>query len=426
MFKSLKRKFLVIYFFSILIIISFSFGFVYYNSYINTKTTIQRQLASKDEISKLSNKRGPDGISIDTTLAIESPDNELSLSYTIEGDHFIEPEFNEIFNNDIYVEFSEDNEVISTYSSSQIDSQTLEEILDLVNTSGDNNMISYNDCIYMYSSFGNYLKLVDVTSSINLLNQLKNNLLVIGLMVIFISVLIATTFFDKIIKPIEKNYNQQVNFVSDASHEIKTPISIISSCLNMIQDDDDEKDKWLDYCINETQRLKNLTTRLLSLSNSEKDINLKELESIDIAKELELIVSAFEVNLFENNFKLDYDISEATYAKIYIDDFKQLMHIFLDNAIKYNNDQKQINVSLSQTTKQAKLIISNTTEEITDEQLKLLFERFYRVDQSRNKKTEGFGLGLSLANLIMKRYNIKNNVSYKDGQIFFELLLPFK
>ncbi len=275
----------------------------------------------------------------------------------------------------------------------------------------------YEGRLYAYNVTNEYTNIIDATSDFAGLNNFKFDLIRLAIAILILSYIIGYVLIETVLKPVELNYNKQLHFTSDASHEIKTPINNISSCLELIQQDDDEKDKWLKYSIKETERLKKLTNNLLSLTKSEEKVDIKKLSPINLSDELELITSIFEVKLFEQNFTLNQDIEANNMAKVYQNDFSQLVHILIDNAIKYNNDDKTIDISL----KKNVLTIANTSDIKDPNELKHIFDRFYRIDKSRNKSIEGFGLGLAIAKQIIDAYNFKSEVKYDNAKFTFTI-----
>lgn len=403
MFRQLRIKFVLIYSFSILFLVAIAFSMIYLNTYKHTVDTINEQLLFRGDI----------------------PDLKETNNKTCNRDNCVQDDIRSypIYNNDIFLELDSALNILSIYSYLEPTQEEIDLIQEELKNPGTH-LIEIGSQTYTYAHSSNYVKLVDITPSINMLNDLKLSLLSIGTVLVIISILFSYIFSTKILKPVAANYNKQVSFVSDASHEIKTPISVISSCLELIKDGDDESEKWIDYCINETRRLKSLTTNLLTLSTGDKSITTKNLASINISQKLDLLLCAYEVRLFEDDFKLDIAIEDNLYTKILEDDFTQMVHILLDNAIKYNDEHKYIQSSLKTEGKFIKLSIINTANPVSDTDIKQMFDRFYRQDIARNKKIQGFGLGLSLVLQIINNYNLKHHVAYIEDRLVFEIKFP--
>ncbi len=313
----------------------------------------------------------------------------------------------------------DEKNIIDSASQNELTEEEISVIQEAINT--DTSIFKLEDKYYTYAISSTLVKVVDISQSLLLLKNLSITLLCSGFLIIIISIFIGNWFASKALKPVEESFIKQQSFVSDASHELKTPISVISSCLELIKDHDDESEKWIDYCISETNRLKNLTSDLLSLSVDNSNINIKEIPTYHISEQLELISCAYEAKFFEENFNFISEVEENLEIRFLDDDFKQLFHILMDNAIKYNDTRKKIKISLKKEERNVVFKISNTADYISDKDLSNVFDRFYRQDKARNKKIQGFGLGLSLVKNILTKYKVKYNVQYNDSMFTFSI-----
>lgn len=233
--------------------------------------------------------------------------------------------------------------------------------------------------------------------------------------------------FNSMMDDVEENLEKQKRFVSDASHELKTPLTALQGHLSMLKrwGKNDEKilNKSLDICLNEVDRLKKIVNDMLLLSRVEKeeiDINnlkqynprdliLETLENYKILNE-KLIYSLKEEDDFEINMKEEH--------------LKQLLIIFMDNAIKYNDKEKiKIDINLFSFKGEKILTIRDNGIGIPEESINKVTNRFYKVDESRFKNNS-FGLGLSIAKRIIKLYNGKLYINSKLGE-FTEIKIIF-
>ena len=155
------------------------------------------------------------------------------------------------------------------------------------------------------------------------------------------------------------------------------------------------------YIDSQAGRMSTLINEMLSLANL--DVNKKKEERINInlSKMLRDSLLVFEVVIFEKGLILEEDLSDNIFIKGEQNQIKKLISILMDNAIKYTNKNGKITVSLINERNKAKLIVKNTGEGIKKEHLEKIFERFYRVDDSRDRGTGGYGLGLSIAKAII-------------------------
>lgn len=219
----------------------------------------------------------------------------------------------------------------------------------------------------------------------------------------------AMTFNRMIIK-LEDSYTKQEQFVSDASHELKTPLTVIDSYVKLLKRWGKDRPEILDEAIDsigsESGRMKYLTEQLLQLARSEEAIgNEKETTNIVplIEKTIQRIQQAFQYNIYFTNDK------EELQLNVHIQSFVQLLVILLDNAKKYSDHH--INVELKETADQVSISVTDKGIGIPKKAQAHVFDRLYRVDKTRSRKTGGSGLGLSIAKRIIEEH---------DGQIALE------
>ena len=245
----------------------------------------------------------------------------------------------------------------------------------------------------------------------NLLHGLKSSLLyfvVLEVIFIFISKMITKW----ISEPVEDAFNKQKNFIADASHELKTPISVITASAEALEANPKEK-KWLTNIKNESERMNELVIDLLDLAKTESG-NL-ELTSSNLSKIVELSVLTFEAKAYEKNIKLDYHIDKDINIKMNENSIKQLIEILLDNAIKHSHEKGKVEVNLVDGSN-ILLTVSNTGDAIPKGEEEKIFERFYRVDKSRNRNDNRYGLGLAIAKNIVTIHKGTIKAFSKNGK----------
>ncbi|MBQ4032145.1 MAG: GHKL domain-containing protein [Bacilli bacterium] len=274
---------------------------------------------------------------------------------------------------------------------------------------------------YSYSIKNNVLMLVDnSTAKERLLGELKVSLIIVIILECLIT-LASHTLTKWIIEPVEESFQKQKEFIADASHELKTPLSVIMANAEMLDTNPKEK-KWLDNIHSESERMNKLISNLLDLARLENVDNKETFENTDISKLTEKAILPFEGLLFEHKVKFNYDIDEKIMYKCNSEEIKQLIAILLDNAIKHSEKNGEINVSLKKD-KQITLIVSNKGKEIAKEDINHIFERFYRVDKSRNRDENRYGLGLAIAKKIVDNHNGKIKCTSEKGVTTFTAVL---
>ena len=214
--------------------------------------------------------------------------------------------------------------------------------------------------------------------------------------------------FNSMMDDLEEAFDEQSRFVSDASHELKTPLTALHGHLSMLKrwgkNDKERLNKSLDICLNEVERLKKIVNDMLLLSKAEKtEVDFNTLEEIDPKVIINEIIEQYRV--LNPKVKYIVDIEENIKIKISPNDLKQLLIIFIDNSIKYNNKENiEIQIMLKKVDNKLNLEVKDNGIGIPKGEIKNVMKRFYKVDKSR-VNNNSFGIGLSIANRIVNNYN---------------------
>ena len=259
---------------------------------------------------------------------------------------------------------------------------------------------------YENTVFGKRIVLLDKQYEDESLRQLIFTSLIIGFAALAAFLIISIVVARIAVKPVERSLEQQKRLVADVSHELKTPITVISTNADIILSHPDEsvedQRKWLGYIKDETVRMSELVGNMLYLAKTDEN------DSKTVLAETDLSNAAFEASLpfesvcFENGKTLNIDIAHGIFAKCDEKSVKQLIVILLDNANKYSNEKGSIRLRVFADADKAYISVYNTGEPIPKECIPHLFERFYRVDKSRSREQGGSGLGLSIAKHIIE------------------------
>lgn len=244
---------------------------------------------------------------------------------------------------------------------------------------------------------------------------------------IFGSIAIVLLFFaaiflaDRIVRPLEESYQKQKQFISDAGHELKTPVSVVSANAEMLQREIGEN-QWLNNIQYENARMGSLVTQLLELARAE---NITpEMTNVDLGRIVMGEALPFETVLFENGLKLQCDVSEDLRVVGNAAQLSQLVSILLDNAVRHSKAGGTVHIALHREKLHAIFSVSNEGAPIPVEQQKHLFDRFYRVDEARTGEDNRYGLGLAIAKAIVTAHHGHISVSCRDGIIVFTALIP--
>ena len=235
-----------------------------------------------------------------------------------------------------------------------------------------------------------------------------------GCLVVFIIFIFAA---GKIVSPIAESYEKQKRFISDAGHEIKTPLTIINANVDLLESDG-EKEELTDIRT-QTKRLTQLTNNLVMLSKMEEAEHTLQKIEFPLSDLVSETVGSFHALSASRGLDLATSIAPDITMSGSPDTIRQLVSVLLDNAVKYSPDGGRIAVDLSVHRKTAVLSVENTsTEKINEGELSRIFDRFYRTDKSRNSETGGHGIGLSIAKAITEAHGGSISAVTKNGYDF--------
>jgi signal transduction histidine kinase len=235
--------------------------------------------------------------------------------------------------------------------------------------------------------------------------------------------------FNEMLDRMRLYIEQQEQFVEDVSHELRTPVAIIEGHLSLLnrwgKDDPEILEESLSASMQEISRMKSLVQEMLDLSRAEQvDIHYAN----ETAKAKEVTYQVY------NNFKilypdyvitLDDDLTKELTLQIYRNHFEQLIIIILDNAVKYSTNRKEVHISISSTLSEFEIAIQDFGEGIAPDDLKRIFNRFYRVDKARARTKGGNGLGLSIAKQLVENYKGRIVAESVVGQgTIFRIFIP--
>ncbi len=264
--------------------------------------------------------------------------------------------------------------------------------------------------------------LMDNTVSESSLNTLLHNVLIIGSAAILVMFFISLILSRRIIRPLEENDQKQKQFISDASHELKTPVAVISTNAELLSREIGENE-WLSNIVYENDRMGGLVRQLLDLSRAE---NAEiPMEQVDFSRIVTGETLALEMLAFDRGRIFRSDIEDGVSFTGNKAQLTQLVSILLDNAIRHTTGN-EIGISLKHQGHHAVLSVVNDGDEIPQDKLVHLFDRFYRVDEARNSEGQHYGLGLSIAKAVAEKHGGSINVSCQDGKVRFTASIPMK
>lgn len=238
---------------------------------------------------------------------------------------------------------------------------------------------------------------------------------------------IVTVASGAVIRPMVESYSKQKRFITDASHEIKTPLAVIDAA-NEVQEIESGESEWTQSIHEQVARLTALTERLVFLAHMDEGSAGFTMASIDLSEAVDKAAAPFESVAVSRSKRLSMSIADGVRAHADAAAVAQVVELLLDNATRYASEDSVIELSLRAVSRgagkgSAELVVSNAVDELPEGDLDRLFDRFYRADVSRSSKTGGSGVGLSVVRAIAEAHGGSATVSGHDHQITFTVRL---
>lgn len=287
-----------------------------------------------------------------------------------------------------------------------------------------------------FGSIDDYIYLVRILKSGNTVYIFVNNkealqnskqFFIVSIFIFLLSVIVFTIISYYLsrwmIKPSEKAIKNQKIFVANISHDLKTPITIIRANADLIENEVKNK-KSIKYIQQETEKLNHLVNEMLTLTRIDNTISKENFKSFNFGDSLFDVVLPFESIAYEKGIRFNINIDEVTDYFGDENNIQKLAEILIDNAMSYTAKGGIVDVDAYENSKAVTLSVTNTGEPISDEKKVEIFDRFYRASKSRERTGNHYGLGLSIANTIVKKHNGKITVESKNGKNTFTVILP--
>ena len=237
-----------------------------------------------------------------------------------------------------------------------------------------------------------------------------------------ITLLLVRALSYQVIQPEIRNAKRQKQFITNASHELKTPLAVIRANTEVEQMINGENE-WNQSTMKQVDRMTGLIQNLVMIARAEEKENPVPLLQIDISKVIVETVDTFMPVASQAGKNLTHTVPDGITLLAEESEIRQLVSLLVDNAIKYCDENGTVAVSLTGRGKVARLVVSNSYAEGKDIDYSRFFERFYRQDESHNVEKGGYGIGLSIAESLVEQYNGTISASWKDGVISFVCIL---
>ena len=261
-----------------------------------------------------------------------------------------------------------------------------------------------------------------------LMKTLKRNSLLFILFGAFLLIPVCAVLTKWVSKPIETAWERQNDFVSDATHELKTPLTVIATNTEAVMANPDSsiksQEKWLDSIQGETTRMAGLVGDLLFLAKIDANEIHPDPEELEITELLEEMCMDRESRIFEAGRNFDYEMTPGIRYRGDSRLIRRMTNALLDNAEQYTPEGGSIRIVVNRDRKlRLRIVISNSGETIPPDALKKIFDRFYRVDPARARDTGGYGLGLCVAKSIAELHGGSITASSENGINVFTVIL---
>lgn len=305
-----------------------------------------------------------------------------------------------------------------------VDESTAEEFAETVLMSGNKTGDCY-DYRYRVSDDNTCVVFLDISDEIESSNYLVIIMCLVALMFVAVITVIFYFLSKRVVRPFEENSRMQKQFITDASHELKTPLAIISANAEVLAYKDGENE-WINNITTQVGRIGELINELLTLNRLEEIEDNIDIEEVNLS---EIITKASDdfVEVFKSkNVTLTREVKENVTLNGNFSQLERLVSVLVENASKYVSESGEVKITLKQDSKHTKFSVFNSCEIDKNVDYSHLFDRFYRPDASRTSKTGGHGIGLSIAKRIAMLHNGKIEAVPSGEGLSFNVVLSSK
>ncbi|WP_273485197.1 sensor histidine kinase [Desulforamulus ruminis] len=407
MFTRLRNKFLILNMSITSLVMVAAFAIIYFITYSNIHSEIESKLNSRSETQITIQGKTLPGAEIGTRSIIQNLSLDGPFSFNIEVDSQ-----GQILKINSFVDMPA--EAYYKAAETAWNNQKNNSAITLEGrqwryalSQMGKHVISGNGQSFIVAEDKYKIVFLDVTEYNKTLFELLTTLIFVGFIMLLVIFIISRFFANRAIKPIAEAWEKQKQFVADASHELKTPLSIINANYDALLANQEEtiksQIKWLSYIKIGTDRMTELINDLLSLAKIEDtQLEIRKMP-FNMSSAVHEVISSMEAVVLEKGIKLSHSIEPDIIVKGDLEKVKQVVAILFDNAVKYTNENGQIDLSLTKSKRQVIYSIKNSGKGIAKQDLPRVFDRFYRADLSRTHENGGYGLGLSIAKTIIDR-----------------------
>ena len=384
MFKSLRRKFVATSVASVAVVIILMASTLNFINYYKMGQRVDDSLyeASKSSALVTIFSDGEEDMIVTKNTASKTPNNNgFSIAKIDENKNVIRS-----YRDDVLIKGKDDLQKLVT---------------EAVNESSTSGYVGTYRYLKVNNDAGNLVLLLNTQRDLDSFHAFMRNSIIVSSIVILSVFILLVLISKKVIAPIQQSYQKQKQFITDASHELKTPLAIIRSNTDVLELENGDS-KWTKNIQNQVDRLTSLVNSLVVFSRMEEKDTAEKVK-FNLSESLHARIDDFEELASFQKKHIIADINNNIYYRGEQQAIVQLMDILLENAIKYATKETNINVTLKKNKKYAMMKISNQAN-VKKGDLRKVFDRFYRLDESRNSTVKGYGIGLSMAKLIAEKH----------------------
>ena len=384
MFKGLRRKFVATSVASVAVVIILMASTLNFINYYKMGQRVDDSLyeASKSSALVTIFSDGEEDMIVTKNTASKTPNNNgFSIAKIDENKNVIRS-----YRDDVLIKGKDDLQKLVT---------------DAVNESSTSGYVGTYRYLKVNNDAGNLVLLLNTQRDLDSFHAFMRNSIIVSSIVILSVFILLVLISKKVIAPIQQSYQKQKQFITDASHELKTPLAIIRSNTDVLELENGDS-KWTKNIQNQVDRLTSLVNSLVVFSRMEEKDTAEKVK-FNLSESLHARIDDFEELASFQKKHIIADIDNNIYYRGEQQAIVQLMDILLENAIKYATKETNINVTLKKNKKYAMMKISNQAN-VKKGDLRKVFDRFYRLDESRNSTVKGYGIGLSMAKLIAEKH----------------------
>ncbi|MCR4923696.1 MAG: HAMP domain-containing histidine kinase [Lachnospiraceae bacterium] len=330
------------------------------------------------------------------------------------------------------VQYDDDNKMLSTdtsYIMTIRDRDARRIALKVLKKRGESGRFKDGANVYHYkkkefTDKPNIIVFMDISSRIWMISEISLYMCMVGFIILVLFFVMLSAYSEREVRPYIENMERQKRFVTNASHELKTPLAVISANTEMIEALNG-KSKWTESNIRQIERLNGLVSELVTLARLDEQDVLGSLQEVNISDITRDAVENFSQVFSSKKIAFDYYVEEGIVVMGESKTISEFVTIFLDNAAKYC-DPEGVTILTLKTVKGTRctLRISNSYKEGKNVDYSKFFERFYREDESHNSQKKGYGIGLSIAKEVVDTFKWKLNIEYLNDSIAFVISFP--